>query len=62
MPVGVGFSGLFGVFGAGGFAQGRQLRVEELGGETAGEGFDGFALFRRERREFRLGTLQFCFA
>ena len=36
---------LFRVFGPGGFAEGGELGVEELGGEGAGEGFDGFALF-----------------
>ena len=35
---------LFRVFGAGGFAECGELRVEELGGEGAGEGFYGFAL------------------
>jgi len=46
------------VFRAGGFAEGGELGVEELGGEGAGECFDGVALLGGEAGEFGLGSGQ----
>ena len=37
-----------------GFAESRELRVEELGGEGASKSFDSFALLRGEAGEFGL--------
>ena len=45
---------LFRVFGAGGFAEGSELRVEEFGGEGPREGLDCFALLRGKISEFSL--------
>lgn len=47
---------LLGVFGAGGFAEGGELRMQEFRGEGPRQGFDGFALLRSEIGEFGLGT------
>jgi hypothetical protein len=43
---------LFGFFGAGGFAECGELRMEEFCGQAAGEGFDCFALLGGEGSEF----------
>ena len=49
-------TGLFGVCGAGGVAEGGELGVEEFGGEGSGERVDGFALLRGEADELGLGA------